>query len=33
MPPERGKVAFTVPGMAEFISRVEPDEQLPYDRC
>lgn len=30
--PERGKVAFTVPGMAEFISRVEPDEQLPYDR-
>lgn len=30
--PERGKVAFTVPGMAAFIQRTEPKESMPYDK-
>lgn len=30
--PERGKVAFTVPGMADFIRRVDPSDEQVYDK-
>lgn len=30
--PERGKLAFTVPGMGDFIQRAAPAEEVPYDR-
>ncbi|RYQ10158.1 AAA ATPase domain-containing protein [Bifidobacterium pseudolongum subsp. globosum] len=29
--PERGKVAFTIPGMADYIQRTNPADTLPYD--